>query len=368
MVVLSFSRLRSDPRVSKQLALLVGEHHVTTIGHGPAPEAVAHHIEIPEELQVWQYPRRELLTRRFARAYSANPAVAFVRDATREINPGLVVANDIDAAGVALAMRPRRGLHLDLHEFAPEQKSEQWRFRTFVAPLLRWQLREFATRAASITTQCADFAERYEREFGLAAEVVLNATPFHAAAPTPTREPIRLVHAGVALRNRRIEEMIRGAGAAGQRFTFDLYLAPNDAGYVEELRGIARDYSTVTVHDPLPFEQMIERLADHDVGVHLLAPTNYNNAASIPNKLFDFVQARLGVIIGPSRGMELIVHAHGLGVVTRDFSAEALRETLAGIGPSDVDRWKAASNAAARSLSAEAQVRAWRELFAARLQ
>ena len=35
-------------------------------------------------------------------------------------------------------------------------------------------------------------------------------------------------------------------------------------------------------------------------GLHLLPPVSFNNANALPNKIFDYVQARLGLIVGPA--------------------------------------------------------------------
>ncbi|ALJ19383.1 hypothetical protein [Microbacterium sp. No. 7] len=366
VAVISFSTLRSDPRVLKQLPLLAG-HEVTTIGHGEAPDGVAAHIRVPDEAQAWQYPRIPVIARRYRHAYAHNPAVAAVRAQTGPGRFDAVIANDLDAAGVAAWLRAPLGFHLDLHEFAPEQNAELWRFRTFVAPFLRWQLRTYARQARSTSTVGHEIAQRYAREFGLDPAVVMNASAFQERAPHATPDTIRLVHAGAALPNRRIEEMIEAAGAAaaaGAPLTFDVFLAPNHPAYAEELARLADRHPAVTVCPAIPHRELVARLAEYDVGVHLLAPTNYNNLVALPNKLFDFVQARLGVVIGPSPEMSRVVDEHGLGVVAGGFAADDLRSELMRLTPARVDAFKQAADRAASALSSERQSDVWRDQFA----
>lgn len=365
VAVISFSTLRSDPRVLKQLPLL-GGHEVTTIGHGEAPDGVANHIRVPDEAQAWRYPRLPVIARQYRYAYAHSPAVSFVRAHTEAGMFDAVIANDLDSAGLAASLRPRRGFHLDLHEFAPEQNAEMWRFRTFVAPFLRWQLRTYARHARSTSTVGTDIAQRYTREFGLDPSVVMNASAYRDVAPHATPGTIRLVHAGAALPNRRIETMIEAAGDAGTEgapVMLDVYLVPNHPAYVDELRRLAQRYPNVTVRPAIPHGELVARLAEYDVGVHLLSPTNYNNLMALPNKLFDFVQARLGVIIGPSPEMARVVDGHGLGVVTTGFAADDLRRALLQLTPARVDAFKAASHVAARALSSESQSEVWRGQF-----
>ncbi|MEB4615419.1 glycosyltransferase family 1 protein, partial [Leucobacter sp. M11] len=103
-----------------------------------------------------------------------------------------------------------------------------------------------------------------------------------------------------------------------------------------------------------------DRLAEYDVGVFILKPINFNYEWALPNKLFDFVQARLGVIVGPSAEMAEVVRAGGFGVVTENFSPNALAQTLNNVRTEQVDEWKQRAHAAAHALSAEEQVIGWK--------
>lgn len=365
IAVISFSNLRNDPRILKQLPLLA-DHEVTTIGYGEAPDGVAGHIRIPDEAQAWKYPRVAVVAHRYRYAYAHNPVISFVRAHTDVGMFDAVIANDVDAAGTAAGLKPPLGFHLDLHEFAPEQNTELWRFRAFVAPFLRWQLRTFARDAASTSTVGREIAERYEREFGLHPRVVMNASPYEELTPHRTTRTIRLVHAGAALPNRRLETMIEAAGEVGFEgapMTLDVYLTPNHPPYVKELEERAARYPNVTLHSAIPHHALISTLATYDVGVHLLAPTNYNNLVALPNKLFDFVQARLGVVIGPSPEMARIVTDHGFGAVASGFTKEDLHRELLSLTPDRVDAFKSAAHRAARILSSENQTTVWREQF-----
>ena len=49
LLVLSFSPLRSDARVLRQIALFAPRYAVTTLGYGPAPEGVVEHLRLPDD-------------------------------------------------------------------------------------------------------------------------------------------------------------------------------------------------------------------------------------------------------------------------------------------------------------------------------
>jgi hypothetical protein len=359
LAIISFSQLRSDARVLKQIALFTPDWDVTTVGYGDAPEGVADHVRLPDDAVAWRYPRALVVTHQYRRAYDRNPAVAAARAALRGRTFDVVLADDIDTAGLAVGLAPTHGVHLDLHEFAPLQHSEMLRFRLFVAPFLRWQLRTFGAAADSTTTVGAEIAARYAREFGFAPGVVTNAAPFADLQPTPVGAPIRIVHAGAALANRRLDVVLDAVDRA-ENVTLDLYLTPNDAQVIGAIGERAAEHPRVALHPPVPYRELIVTLNAYDLGVHILAPTNYNNLYALPNKLFDYVQARLGVIVGPSPEMAAIVHSHDLGVVSKDFTAESLADVLRGLTRDSVAEWKTHAHDSARALSAEEQVQTWR--------
>lgn len=360
LLILSFSPIASDARVLKQVRLFAGELDVTTCGYGPAPDGVVEHLEIPAGAEHWRKDRRWLLMRQFRRVLESNAAVRAVRRLLAGRRFDVVLANDVDTVPLALDHGDR--VHADLHEYSPKQNTELRRWRWFVAPYVRWLCRRFVTRADSVTTVGRGIAVEYERELGIRADVVTNATPFTELEPGPTAPggTVRLVHAGVALRGRSLETLLEATRATRTDVTLDLFLVPNDPGYLAELRERAAGSERVRVHDAVPYAELVRTLHGFDVGVHVLPPVNFNNAHALPNKFFDFVQARLGVVVGPSPEMARLVREHGLGVVTADFTVEALTIVLDSLGPEQVTGWKQASHAAARPLSADVQVAGWR--------
>ncbi|UFU07543.1 glycosyltransferase [Ruania halotolerans] len=363
--VISFSPIAEDARVLKQVRVLAAEHEVTTVGYGPPPAEASRHYEIPAELVAWHKDRLSLMLRRYRQVQAKNTVIAHLHTTLPVGEADVVVANDADTVPLALALRPRAGVHVDLHEYAPRENEESWRWRLFVAPYYRWIIRRFVTRAASVTTVGRGLAQEYQREFGIEAGVVENATAFHDAEPTQVERPIRLVHSGNARRNRTLELMIDAVAATSADVTLDLFLMPNDPTYLAELKeraaatNAALGSDRARVHDPVPYAELVPTLCGYDVGVFVLPPLTFNYRWTLPNKFFDFVQARLGIIVGPSPEMAGLVREHGLGEVTEEFTTASLTQVLDRLSPEAVQQWKAASHALAPEVAAERRSGGW---------
>nr|WP_233613713.1 glycosyltransferase [Leucobacter edaphi] len=361
MLILSFSHFENDARVLKQLRLFSEDYEVITCGYGGTPEGIREHYQVPDEAGYWLYPRVPIMLRQYSRAYWGNPAVSAALELLRGVDFDIVLANDIDSVGLALRLRPRLGVHADLHEYSPRQKEELRRWRWFFAPFVRWMCKKFVTRADSVTTVGEGIAREYRDRFGIAAETVTNASPYQDLEPTEVGSEIRLVHSGIAARERQLEILIEAATSTTAPVGLDLFLMPVDRAYLAELEALAAaSGGRVRVRPPVPNAELVRTLNGYDVGLHVLPPTSFNNAWALPNKFFDYVQARLGLIIGPSPEMQRILEREGFGAVSADFGVAGLTAELERLTPELVRSWKRASTGAARRLSADVQVQGWK--------
>ncbi|MGB7447540.1 MAG: glycosyltransferase family 1 protein [Ornithinimicrobium sp.] len=364
LLILAFTPLTEDARVLRQVDLFSGDYEITTLGYGPPPRAVTEHLRLPDSVVAWHKPRALLAARRYQTAYDHAPVVAAARGLLSSGRWDVVLANDVETAPLAMTLGAR-GVHVDLHEYASRQNEDSWRWRMFVAGFNAWILRTWVTRATSVSTIGPALASQYGREFGLSVRVVPNAAPYVDRVPGPVGGPLRLVHSGLARRSRRLEIMLDAVRATERPVALDLYLMPNDPAYLAELRARSADLPQVRWHDPVAPHQLNERLARADIGVFVLPPVTFNYRYTLPNKLFDFVQARLGVIVGPSPEMAGLVERHGLGLVLPDFSAHSLAAALDTLTAHDVSGYKRASHAVAAELSAERLIEGWSEAVGA---
>src|ERR1700712_2612705 len=114
LLILSFSPIRSDPRVLKQVKLFSELYDVTTCGYGDAPDGVVEHIEIPRDARGWVDDKVALVSRRFDRAYWNTQAVADAKPKLSGRRFDGILANDLNAVPLALSLEPRFGVHGDL--------------------------------------------------------------------------------------------------------------------------------------------------------------------------------------------------------------------------------------------------------------
>ena len=89
-------------------------------------------------------------------------------------------------------------------------------------------------------------------------------------------------------------------------------LAESSPGYRDELVARADAIEGVRVLPALPMRELVKEANAYDIGLYLLGEANANHRAALPNKFFEFIQARLALAIGPSPEMARIVNEYGL--------------------------------------------------------
>ncbi len=271
----------------------------------------------------------------------------------------IAIANDANTVGIASEVVGAKRVLADLHEFfpgLPQPDNELGRRQT---RWWTWLVRQHCARAGAVTTVGELIAERY-LEYGVEAGVVANASPRKSLEVRQTSTPIRLVHSGNPFRDRGLGAIMQAVARTKSDVTLDLYLMKQHKFEFDEIMALASTLGPrITVNDPVAQSELIETLNTYDVGIHVLPPTSVNNALALPNKFFDFVQARLGVIVGPSPEMAANVQKHDLGWVTESFDEDAIVAVLDSLTPAEVDFHKHASDTASHVLSAEEQIEEW---------
>jgi hypothetical protein len=202
-------------------------------------------------------------------------------------------------------------------------------------------------------------AREYEKNFGVKPVIITNATGYVDIHPSPTNNKIKLIHHGIANPSRRLELMVEMMSFLDERFTLDLILMTSDfasdrtKSYIESFKKKAQADPRIHVLPGVKSSQVVETINKYDIGVFLIPPVNFNYANTLPNKLFDFIQARLGIAIGPTPEMAAIVNKFGVGVVSDDFTPQGLAKKLKALQTEDILKFKNNATAAAKVVSAE---------------
>lgn len=370
ILCISFSNFLADSRVLRQLDVLREFGEVTTIGYGEAPPGVAEHIEVNSTLP--SLPQTPLGVLKLAvRAYKSVELDAPAMRSALALLEGrrfdLIVANE--ARALPLAHRIANGAPIwgDMHEWAPQERTHVLSWRLLVAPFMTWVCARYLPLTTTVSTINNSIARLYKDRFGVESRIVRNAIAFQDLSPSPMVDGrIRLVHSGGAVPGRSIETLIEATKRLDERFTLDLYLvkARGSDSYWESLVRLASESDRVQVHPPVAPAELPTVLNAYDLGVFVLPPRTMNHKLMLPNKFFDFVQARLGLIFSPAVETDALIRAHDLGRVTAGFEVDDLVAVLRTLTAEDVARYKQSAHLAADVLNSREDQRAQESILA----
>lgn len=341
----------------RQVRLLEGLYDLTVAGFGASPATAARYILL--EKPPTSIGRKGLwvlllLSGAFESYYWDLPQVKSALEALRDAQYDLIIANDLSALPVALQLAGRTPVLFDAHEYSPREYEDQLVWRLLFQRYNQSMCARYLPRVASMTTVCQGIANAYAAEYGVQPRVVHNAPlDQHLVPSLVDNSRIRLIHHGIASHVRRLELMIDMVLLLEDRFTMDFMLVEAEPKYLASLVARAKGDPRINFLAPVPMSDICKTINAYDVGVFLLRPDNFNYQHALPNKFFEFVQARLAVAIGPSPEMKSLVERYRCGVVAESFEPQALARILNALTVEDIYRMKSASNLAAAELSYE---------------
>jgi hypothetical protein len=272
----------------------------------------------------------------------------------------LIIANDVETLPLAFAFPGSPRVIFDAHEYAPRHFEDKKMWRLFFQDFNIWLCKKYIPLTTGMMTVGKGLALEYEKNFNVTPTVITNANNYFELEPGMVLDnKIRLVHHGIATPSRKLELMFEVMALLDDRFTLDLILlTPGFASkrtkqYLDKLRILAQSDQRIQIVPPVKSHEIVNTICKYDMGIFLLPPVNFNYENTLPNKLFDFIQARLGVAIGPTPEMAEIVHRYNIGVVSETFTPQSLTDKLNKVTKKDLETFKKNANVASKEMNAE---------------
>jgi hypothetical protein len=363
VLVLVFSNLKHDARVMRQILWLSKNYKVTAVCFDSDEVADVTFIRIRQTQLV---PARKaflamaLALRLYRTAYWLFHDYKYLNNQLAARKFDIVFANDIDTLPLALFVAPNAKVIFDAHEYAPRHFENNMIWKIFFQPFYIHLCKKYIPKTTAMLTVGEGLANEYKKNFGVNPVIISNATRYVETAPSPLQtNRIRLIHHGIANPSRRLELMLEMMEHLDDRFTLDLILMTSDyasaqtKNYIEDFKERATKDTRIKILPAVKSHEVVNTINAYDIGVFLIPPINFNYANTLPNKLFDFIQARLGIAIGPTPEMAAIVNRYQNGVVAPDFEPKSLAAKLMQLTMEDVATFKTRSAVAAQELNAE---------------
>ncbi|MCM8810896.1 MAG: hypothetical protein NC917_04525 [Candidatus Omnitrophica bacterium] len=359
ILMIAFSDIKNDPRVYRHINFIKDYYKVVAIGYKNPEISGVDFIktEIREESIFDKFERAFFLKiKEYEKYYWDKYDFTNVFRELKNEMFDLIIANDIDTLPLAFKIKGKAKVVFDAHEYFPKEFEESLYWRFFFQKYKEYLCKKYIPQVDVMITVGDRIAKEYFINYGIRPFVISNAANYiDSLLPVDNRRSgiIKFVHFGYALESRKIELMIRTFKLLDKSYELYLYLKPQSNRYYEKIKKMVKVTENVFLFDPIPYAEVIKTMNVYDLGFYILPTNNFNNANALPNKIFEFIQARLGIISGPSPEISNLVKKYGLGLITEDFTPEAAANVINKINYEDVWQFKNNAHKFAYELSAE---------------
>ena len=128
---------------------------------------------------------------------------------------------------------------------------------------------------------------------------------------------------------------------------------PVQKNYYDYLVERASKYKNISFEEAVEVDKISGYINQFDIGLYILENSCFNHEYSLPNKLFEFIQARLCLAISPNIEMKNIVDKYQLGLVSEDFTARSMANKIVSLTPDKIMYYKQQSHKFAYELSSD---------------
>lgn len=266
-------------------------------------------------------------------------------------------------------------IYLDLHENHVDDAHhgvfELIAFKNY----WKWQtqcLKTFVSQnrtSIKVSTVESAIAQKYANFFSLPVQVIYNSplTAKNFGTPAIEGQTLRLVHLGMARKNRGVELILSSLRHLNRAVSLDLMVifAPVLPFFEWKIKFLIFWYglgACVHLKPPVSVEQVVEELTQYDISLVIGSNATDNDLNSLPNKFFQSLQAGLMIICGPNPAVKGLVADGDLGIILSDWHAKELSNVLQDLSIQDLNTYKRNSEAFAPEVSESRSERTFYEI------
>lgn len=247
----------------------------------------------------------------------------------------LLLANDLDTlpANYLVSRIKRIPLVYDSHEYftgVPELQN-----RKIVKGIWKWIEKRIFPNLKYIYTVSQSIADLYKEEYNREVKVVRNLSPGWKPVNKPYRSELGISEGKriLVLQGSGIN-IERGAEEAVEAMLYvenAILLIIGEGDVIDQLKKSVdqMDLSGMILFiNKMPYAKLLEYTSLGDVGLTLDKDTNLNYRYSLPNKLFDYIQARVPVLASKLVEVEKIIRNYEIGELIDSHEPKHIAEKL----------------------------------------
>lgn len=245
---------------------------------------------------------------------------------------------------VALKLRHRATLIYDTHELETET-TESRGLRRVLAKWVERALIRYAEATFVVGDAIADwYRDTYRMRRPFVVRNISDPAPFDAQQPSPLRarlglgaDAMLLLYLGRIAPNRGLERMMQLVAQCPS-----VHFALVGAGpMVPQVQAMVAAHSNLHYLPPVASAEVVELARGADIGLSVIDHSCLSYTYAMPNKLFEYLQAGVPVLIGNMPEQRAIIEAHHAGWVLPEGDDAAALAFLQSLTHAEIEAKKA---------------------------
>lgn len=326
--------VRKDPRVRKEaMSALAAGHDVTVIGIKD---------QNYEKSFVENAPYRIILIDPIINSHKRFSPAWFIKGIMKAnrynnefikhvvlINPDIIHSNDYDTllAGYKSSKRCNSKLVYDSHEIATGSiLAEKYRIVKWYIKKREGRIIKKAYAVISVSNAAADYLKslyHIDRPF-----VITNCPQYHAINNDKLNDSFEVLYQGIMSNGRGYEEFIKSAKYTHEGIKFIVRGYGETKNELIELANSEGVSDHVYFPDPVEINELVTVAANSSVGVVLTKNVCVNYNMTVSNKLFEYLQAGLPVILSNVKEHVYLNEKYNIGIVINEVTPETIAEAI----------------------------------------
>lgn len=341
ILVCALANANNNPRPNRMVQSLRHDHQVSFLGLGANLKGVE---SIPLSKNKSLNVRILRFICRLLRLHKASERISYSLPPRLSINRfDLIICHDLELLPYLLKSGKRTNILFDAREYYPKHFENDRLWRLLQAPFQYYLCKNYLSKTTKCITVSQGLKDKYKNEFNVDMDLFYSLPDYANLAPSNVGSKIKLVHHGKATPARKIENVILAMDTVGSEFVLDLILV-GEKKYLKKLQKLASSRNNVRVLNPVLFEKIIPTLNHYDVGIVFFPPSTFNLDHCMPNKLFEYLQARLAVVSAPLHDLKHFIEKENIGCVARSFEPESLSECINSLSQKNIPAYKNKAN------------------------
>ena len=235
---------------------------------------------------------------------------------------------DIDLLPIVVRNANKAITIFDAREYYPLQFENNFNFKIFEKTEYTRNLKRYLNKCDKVYTVSDGLADAYKLNFNTNARIIFSCPYFkNIEVKEIENNKIKLLYHGMANRNRKIENYFDLLKLINHNCELHLYLV-GDKDYIKDLKKQNKENDKIKFHEPVKLDEIVDMANNYDIGLCYFEPTTFNLKHCLPNKFFEYIQARMIVATGPSPDICNLLNQYNCGVISEEFSIKSLAESI----------------------------------------